>query len=157
MAEVVRDAQQEFWRPPKAEPVALEAAAPHSGMVEVCDQCETEFIAGSRYCHRCGAGRPDALASASWTSELKTLLRHLEFHNIEKVIHRVRQYLGLSTAALVSFVVGLVCVICALGIGLVFTVQTTLDWQALQLWRLQWLLGALVAFVAGVLLKRAAS
>lgn len=156
MAEVVRDAQQDFWRPPKAEPVALEPA-PHSGMVEVCDQCETEFIAGSRFCHRCGSPRADALTAPGWTTEVKNLLRHLEFHNIEKGINRVRQYLGLSTAALVSFVVGVVCVLCALGIGLVFTVQTTLDWQALQLWRLQWLLGALVAFVAGVLLKRAAS
>jgi hypothetical protein len=29
-----------------------------------------------------------------------------------------------------------------------------LDWQAIQLWRIEWLLGAAAAFVAGCLLKK---
>ena len=152
MAEVVRDAQQDFWRPPTAEPVALEAAS-HSELVEVCDDCETEFIAGSRFCHRCGAPRVSTPAT-DWKAQARELLRQLEFHNIEKSILRVRQRLGLSTGALIAFVIGMVCVFCAVTMGLIFTVQTTLDWQALQLWRVEWLLGALVSFVAGILLKK---
>jgi len=30
-----------------------------------------------------------------------------------------------------------------------------IDWQAVQLWRIEWLLGAVAAFVAGCLLKKA--
>jgi len=37
---------------------------------------------------------------------------------------------------------------------LFFTAATVLDWQAVQLWRIEWLLGAAVAFVAGILLKK---
>lgn len=153
MAEVARNAQRDFWRRPAVEPVALEAAS-HEEMVEVCDHCETEFIAGSKYCHRCGASREAEAIKPSWTVHARNLLRQLEFQNIEKWTLGIRQRLGLATAALIAFVIGLVCVLCAVSMGLVFTVQTTLDWQALQLWRMEWLLGALVAFVAGILLKK---
>jgi hypothetical protein len=33
-------------------------------------------------------------------------------------------------------------------------VRTAVDWQAIQLWRIEWLLGAVAAFIAGALLKR---
>ena len=36
----------------------------------------------------------------------------------------------------------------------VFSARTVLDWQAVQLWRIEWLLGAIAMFAAGVLLKR---
>ena len=52
MADVVHDAQHEFWRPPV---VSAEVARP--GMVEVCDGCATEFMVGSLFCHVCGASR----------------------------------------------------------------------------------------------------
>jgi len=87
---------------------------------------------------------------------LRGLLRHLEFHQIEEWTLGFRQQLGLSTGALVAFLIGIVCVLSAVLMGLIFTVQTTLDWQALQLWRMEWLLGALVSFVAGILLKKSA-
>jgi hypothetical protein len=156
MAEVARNAQHDFWRPPAVEPVALEVAS-HPGLVEVCDQCETEFIAGSRFCHRCGSPREAAPPRPSWKVQARGVLRHLEFHNIEKWTFRVKQQLGLSTAALIAFLIGMVCTLSAVTMGLIFTVQTTLDWQALQMWRMEWLLGALVAFVAGILLKKSAS
>jgi hypothetical protein len=37
---------------------------------------------------------------------------------------------------------------------LVFTATTVLDWQAVQVWRIEWLLAAAVAFLAAILLKR---
>jgi hypothetical protein len=80
----------------------------------------------------------------------------LEFQNIERVSLRVRRELGLSTGSLVALMVGTFCVLAAIAVGMVFVVQTTLDWQALQLWRIEWLLGALVCFVAAILLKRPA-
>jgi hypothetical protein len=36
-----------------------------------------------------------------------------------------------------------------------FTAGTVLDWQAVQIWRVEWLLGAAAAFLAGILLKKA--
>jgi hypothetical protein len=160
MSEVAHNAEREFWRPPVAAPsVALESAV-GSGMVEVCDRCETEFIPGSRFCHKCGGQRTEQASKhplTNWLREALTWARHLEFHNIERWIVTVRQNLGLPTAALVSFLIGLVCVAGAVLVGLIFTVQTTLDWQAVQVWRIEWLLGASASFLAGILLKKSAN
>jgi len=157
MAEVAHNAERDFWRPPVvAPPVALEPNV-KSGMVEACDRCETEFITGSRFCHVCGATRSEQGASHRVTDGLRKALnwvRQLEFHNIERWIVSMRQRLALSTAPVVAFLIGLACVVGAIGVGLVFTVQTTLDWQAVQVWRIEWLLGASASFLAGILLRR---
>ena len=136
MSEVVREAQQEFWRPPA---VQVEAARP--GMVGVCSGCATEFMVGSLFCHVCGAPRATRSNAARWTV-------YLEFHNIKRA-------LGLSTASLIAFFAGMVClVMAAIAVGMIYSVQTFNDFHAVQLYRMQWLLGAIAAFVAGVLLKK---
>jgi hypothetical protein len=136
MSEVIHNAQQDYWRAP-----VVQAATP--GLVEVCDRCNTEFMVGARFCHVCGAARQaQAMAESgeSWT-------RHLEFQNIQ-------QRLGLSTAPLIAFVMGIGCALAALGVGLIFTQEKLIDWQAVQIWRIEWLLASGVAFLAGILLKR---
>jgi len=137
MADVVRDAQHEFWRPPA---VAVEAARP--GLVEVCDGCSTEFMVGSLFCHLCGASREARpLTATHWTL-------YLEFYNIKRT-------LGLSTASLIAFVVGMACLVMAgIAVGMIYSIQTFNDFQAVQLYRMQWLLGAIAAFAAGLLLKK---
>ena len=56
MAEVVHDAQQEFWRSPTVLEPAVEAAlsAVAREMAEVCADCGSEFMIGARFCHACG-------------------------------------------------------------------------------------------------------
>ena len=137
MADVVRDAQHEFWRPP-----AVAAEAVRTGLVEACDGCSTEFMVGSLFCHVCGASREARPSTAGhWTL-------YLEFYNIKRT-------LGLSTASLVAFVVGMACLVMAgIAVGMIYSVQTFNDFQAVQLYRMQWLLGAIAAFAAGVLLKK---
>jgi len=137
MADVVRDAQHEFWRPPA---VAVEAARP--GLVEVCDGCSTEFMVGSLFCHLCGTSREARpLTATHWTL-------YLELHNIKRT-------LGLSTASLIAFVVGMACLVMAgIAVGMIYSIQTFNDFQAVQLYRMQWLLGAIAAFAAGLLLKK---
>jgi len=137
MADVVRDAQHEFWRPPA---VAVEAARP--GLVEVCDGCSTEFMVGSLFCHLCGASREARpLTATHWTL-------YLEFYNIKRT-------LGLPTASLIAFVVGMACLVMAgIAVGMIYSIQTFNDFQAVQLYRMQWLLGAIAAFAAGLLLKK---
>ena len=155
MADVVPNPQQEFWRPPVVEPGAIPPSV-SPALVEVCDRCETEFIAGSRYCHLCGQSRvaEDDFSWGTLLGQTRTLLEHLQFQNIERFALHARKELGLSPGSLVAFVMGLVCALAAIAVGLIFAVQTTLDWQALQIWRIEWLLGALVCFVAAILLKK---
>lgn len=147
MAGTAHNVPQEYWRPPASATADSENKST-SGLVEVCDRCETEFMVGARFCHICGAVRPTVGgASTTRTARILTWARHLEFHTI-------KDRLGLSTPSLIAFLVGAGCVLAALIVGLVFTAQTVLDWQAVQIWRIQWLLAAAVAFVAGILLKK---
>jgi len=38
--------------------------------------------------------------------------------------------------------------------NLIYSAQTILAWQAMQYWRIEWLLGAIASFAAGCLLKK---
>ena len=144
MSEVVHNASKEFWRPP-----ASQSSPAAAGMVEVCDGCGTEFMSGARFCYICGTAR-DAqtgrTAKPAWMESL-AFLNVLEFH-------RLKQALGLPTASLLAFVAGLGCLLAVLAVSMVYTVQNLADFQAIQSYRIQWLLAAVAAFVAGILLKR---
>ncbi|HLK31951.1 MAG TPA: hypothetical protein VKT29_02610 [Terriglobales bacterium] len=141
MAGVVHNPGQEFWQPPLAPAQTQEAR-----MVEVCDRCGSEFVMGARYCHACGETRgAHPVASGAVRRYFEPLIH---------VFLDIKRALGLGTASLLAFVAGIVCVLAAAFTGIVYTVATTLDWQAVQVWRLEWLLGAAVAFIAGILLKK---
>ncbi len=135
MSEAVHNSTQEFWRPPaQAQSVRVQ--------VENCSRCGAEFIVGSRFCHVCGNQR-EALVDYSGGR----ISRFLDFH-------RIKATLGLSTGALVAFIMGLGCVLAAVLTSFMFTASTVLDWQAVQMWRIEWLLAAAAAFLAGILLKK---
>ena len=145
MSGVIHNTPGEFWRPP----VTQSDAAAATVLVEACDRCATEFIAGSRFCHVCGASRgqeADSAAEHYWTQWLE-FLKALEFH-------RVKEWFGLPTASLVAFLIGVGCVLAALAVGIIYSVENLADFQAIQLWRIQWLLAAIAAFVVAVLLRR---
>jgi hypothetical protein len=176
MSEVVQETHQEFWRPPSpvvvnniADEIVVREAVP--AMAEACPRCSTEFLLGSRFCHTCGSRRQEALSPTAkadaaaiaglWEQgvarvrsivaglgkiKLPSWLRYLHFHEIQN-------WVGLSTAALIAFVIGVGCVAGALLVGLL-TAKTFVDWQAIQFYRAEWLLAATAAFVAGILLKR---
>src|SRR5512146_1167611 len=135
MPEAARNLDQEFWRPP------AQAAPMPAGVrpqTEVCSRCHTEFVLGSRYCHVCGAER-DALPAYD-----DRFSRWFDLRVITDA-------LGMTVAALIAFIVGIACAIAAIATGLIYTATTALDWQAIQVWRIEWLLAALVAFAAGIL------
>ncbi|SRR5712692_6457693 len=145
MSEVVHNAQHEFWRPPAAQQGAAMPA-----MVEACDRCGTEFMVGGRFCHICGTVRQVQAGPAhqrGWT-------RHLEFQNIMQGLGSIAEGLSLSTISLIAFVVGVACLLGVIAVGVIYTVQNLADFQAIQLYRIQWLLAAVAAFVAGILLKK---
>ncbi len=136
-------ARDEFWRPPTE--VARAQTPAEGGLVQVCDRCGTEFLMGSRFCHVCGMERDPKLQRPRFE-----IAKWLD-------IHRLQQALGLSLGSLICFIIGIICALAALGTGLVFTANTVLDWQAVQIWRVEWLLAAVAALLAGILLKRSAN
>jgi len=148
MAEVAQQAQHEFWRPPMQ--AAAESAA-HAEMVEACERCGSEFIVGSRFCHTCGANRPGVTQnSGAW------LLNALKVVTVgAKSFAGLGERLGLPAASFLAFLAGTACILGALGVGVIFSARTVLDWQAVQMWRIEWLLAAIAMFSAGCLLKRA--
>jgi len=138
MSEVLPSAQREFWRPP-----VVQHSTDAPVLVDACHRCGAEFMVDARFCHVCGAGRQmldESTALHRWT-------RHLEFHNIQS-------WLNLPTGSLIAFFIGLGCGLAAILAGFIYSVHTVLEWQAVQMYRIQWLLAAAVAFVAGLLLKR---
>ena len=179
MAEVINNTSPEFWKPSAvlAPADASISSAPGLSGVGVCTGCGGEFMIGAKFCHRCGLVRAVQQAAAGlaisepsivsfWPKVSAALrvgadkatdtwqrisfprwLRYLHFHEIKRSI-------GLPTAALIAFIVGLGCVAGAIGISLFYKASTLAEFQAIQLWRIEWLLGATAAFVAGILLKR---
>ena len=141
---VVHNPGQEFWQPPAVSQVQ---AQEHSGhMVEVCDRCGTEFVVGARYCHVCGETRGSRVRTSGGA------VRYLR--PLANFFLGIQRALGLGAASLLAFAAGLACVLAAVFTGVVYTATTVLDWQAVQVWRLEWLLAAAVAFIAGILLKK---
>jgi hypothetical protein len=136
MAEAAHPTQHEFWRPPLA---ASDVIVPRERS-SAC-RCGTEYIVSSLFCHACGASRPDLNA------------RPLEIPGLAELTS-FGERLGLTTLATIAFLAGALCIVGALSVSLFFSVRTILDWQAIQLWRIEWLLAAVAAFVAGCLLKK---
>lgn len=180
MAEVLHDAQQDFWRPPSTLNPATEVLAPSEAvqdLAEACGGCGSEFMIGARFCHTCGLSRPvlspravpitDATVMAGlWNKNVALAgaaaeslvsrwqkipfpawLRYLHFHEIKR-------WVGLPTAALVAFIIGLGCVGGALGVSFFYKASNLAEFQAIQMWRVEWLLAATASFVAGILLKK---
>jgi hypothetical protein len=136
MAGTAHSPGQEFWQPP----AMAVASAPAGSRVQACEGCGTEFIIGSRFCHVCGTQRRSL-------ARMQGLYRYFEFAYLNKAV-------GVGTLALIALLAGIACVTAAALTGLVFGANTTLDWQAIQLWRIQWLLAAAASFLAGILLKK---
>lgn len=145
----------------------------HPAMAEACPRCGTEFLLGSRFCHTCGGRRPEAIsASARADAAVLAGLWQRAIHQVRSAIggfawnklkfpswmrylhfHEIKSRLGLPTASLIAFVIGLACLAGALLVGLL-TAKTLVDWQAIQYYRAEWLLAATASFVAGILLKK---
>jgi cytosine/uracil/thiamine/allantoin permease len=103
-------------------------------------------MVGAAFCHICGLGRHRLAAAPSghWSSYLR-YFHFLEFSN-------VKRWVGLPLAPLCAFLVGVAFLIVGLSVGLM-SVHDYDDFQAIQLWRIEWLMAACASFLAGILLK----
>jgi len=112
-------------------------------MVEACYGCGTEFIAGSRFCHVCGSARQQESAPLA----VNRWARYLEFQTI-------KSSLNLSVGSLIAFILGIGCLFAVVMVGIIYSMQTFADFQAVQFYRMQWLVAAVACFVAGILFKK---
>jgi hypothetical protein len=74
-------------------------------------------------------------------------LKYLHFHEIKRAV-------GLPTGALFAFFIGLGCVAGAIGVSFFHKAGNLAEFQAIQMWRMEWLLAATASFVAGILLRK---
>lgn|ERR1022692_240106 len=177
MAEVVQDAHQDFWRSPTVLEPAAEPVLPSAAqrMAEACADCGTEFMIGARFCYTCGMRRPvmaglgidaevvDTLWARSmarvqdWSGFVAAAWRKVSFPDWLHYLHfhEIKRWVGLPTAALIAFMIGLGCVAGVIGVTLFYKASNLAEFQAVQMWRIEWLLAATASFVAGILLKNA--
>jgi hypothetical protein len=132
---------QEYWRP--ADPATARIARPILAEGS-CPDCGAEYSPGARFCHICGneRNRRPAVAPAPMT--------FADFCDVAMI----RRRFGLSVPCVVLFILGIVCLVIASGIGILYKPETLVQWQAMQFWRVEWLLGAVAAMLAGILLKK---
>jgi len=147
-------------------------------MAEVCTACGSEYMIGARFCHTCGHRRPilsddgaDATVMAAlWTrsiawsvtqarsvsASVATAWHKISFPDWMQYLHfhEIKRRIGLPTASLVAFMIGLGCIVGALGVSIFYRASNLAEFQAIQMWRIEWLLAATVSFVAGILLKK---
>jgi hypothetical protein len=147
-------------------------------MAEACSECGTEFMIGARFCHTCGRRRPvlasdtedAAVVAGLWTRGITWSLAHARsgsaalasaWHKISFPdwmqylhFHEIKRWIGLPTASLIAFMIGLGCVLGVIGVSLFYRASNLAEFQAIQMWRIEWLLAATASFVAGILLKR---
>jgi len=147
-------------------------------MAEACSECGTEYMIGAHFCHTCGRRRPaltedtaDAAVMAGlWTRSIAwtvararsgsasavTAWRKVSFPDWMQYLHfhEIKRWVGLPTASLVAFMIGIGCVAGALGVSLFYSASNLAEFQAIQMWRIEWLLAATASFVAGILLKK---
>lgn len=141
----IRNAHAAFWRPPVEEMNRnVELASRNS----LCVHCHSEFVMGARYCHACGAERDPSPKSSGFNwAVIRKYLRLSVMANA----------LGVNIASLLALGAGVICVIGALVVGAFYQVETTADWQAIQIWRVEWLLAAVLCVLTGILLKNRAA
>jgi hypothetical protein len=108
---------------------------------DVCSHCGTEFVVRSPYCRMCG-----------WRSESYETLGIASTSKLD--FHALRRRMNLSTAALICFIAGMGALIAAATVGFIYSANTLVDWQAIQIWRIEWLLAAAVTLLCGILLNR---
>jgi len=130
------EARQEFWRPAQEQLHTPLAAGP------TCAHCGADYVLGSRFCHVCGAGRDE-----------NTNQRPFAFMEKLAGVARLPEALNLSAASTVLFAIAAFCAVAAIAVGFIYTAETLVDWQAVQVWRIEWMLASLIGLLAALLLK----
>jgi hypothetical protein len=138
MATAAGSTSQEYWRP--SDP---EVARVVTSIRGACRRCGTDYPVGARYCHSCGSAgdvrRGELGLAAEMSQDESADSSHM---------------FGLSVPCLIFLGLGVIFAAVATLMGVIYREDTLVDWQAVQLWRIEWLLAAAVSLLAGLLLKK---
>jgi len=140
MAQVAESTGQEYWRPPN-----VDVARVITILRGACWRCGMDYPPGARFCHVCGSERDARNATAP---------RKLEMPRKTFSVTSIAIRMGLSLPCLVLFCLGIVFALAAVFTGMIYQQSTLVDWQAVQMWRIEWLLASAAAFLGGILLKK---
>lgn len=138
---VGKSGSKEYWRSPNPEVMRLVSTMPAPSS---CWHCGADYAPAAHFCHVCGSEREKPLAIAN---DLDPAIAAKESTNLLDLV-------GLTISSLIFFFLGMACMIAALVTGMVYKADTLVDWQAVQLWRIEWLLASSAALLAGILLKK---
>ncbi len=145
MGDSSKEMSQEYWRPAPTLGKQFHAQGFQAQGVEAfCAICGTKYAAGARFCHVCGLGREDDIHAAKHSAWMDWM----DFARIRKVS-------GLSTVSLILVLAAAIFMMATLMTGLVYNTATIADWQAVQTWRIEWLLATVVALLGAMLFKKA--
>jgi hypothetical protein len=102
-----------------------------------CKRCGTDLKLGAEFCHVCGR----------WVfgSNLSRLMR-----STQEALART----GIELPVLICMITAAVFAVISLFVGIRINPKTIGEWQVIQYWRIEWLLGAIVMLLFGVLLKK---
>jgi hypothetical protein len=143
MAEFTKELSQEYWRPA---PTVGNQFQSHGfqtqGNEAFCAICGTPYAAGARFCHLCGLGREDDLRAARRNPIM-------DWFDLDTI----RTQFGISTTSLVCVLAAAVFMLATVMTGLIYNTSTLAEWQAVQTWRIEWLLATVVALLAAMLFK----
>jgi len=70
---------------------------------------------------------------------------------------KAKTWFGLPLPSLFAFLAGIACLIVAVAVGFTDVKDNVSDFEAVQLWRIQWLMAACAAFLVGILFKSSKS
>jgi|SRR4051812_11607143 len=139
MSDTAREISQEYWRPAQQQ---VRTDYQVASVIPYCNMCGTQYAAGARFCHVCGENREPELHGGA----ANRIAQALDFASI-------RESLGMSTTSLVLVALAAGCILGALLTGLVYGANTLVEWQAVQTWRMEWMMAATVMLVAAILFK----
>jgi hypothetical protein len=102
-----------------------------------CKKCGTDLKLGAEFCHVCGR----------WVfgSNLSRLM---------KATHAALSQLGIELPVLICMATAAVFAVISMFVGIRMDPKTIGEWQVIQYWRIEWLLGAIVMLLFGVLLRK---
>jgi hypothetical protein len=102
-----------------------------------CKKCGTDLKLGAEFCHVCG--------------------RWVFGSNLSRFMRGTREALaqtGIELPVLICMMTAAVFAVISLFVGIRIDPKTIGEWQVIQYWRIEWLLGAILTLLFGVLLKK---
>jgi hypothetical protein len=102
-----------------------------------CKKCGTDLKLGAEFCHVCGR----------WVfgSNLSRLM-----NSTRSAVSRI----GIELPVLICMATAALFAVISLFVGIRIEPKTIGEWQVIQYWRIEWLLGAIVTLLFGILLRK---